>query len=88
MKRRIVSIILALALILTVCGVGCIGVSAEDNVATITVGNKTYTAKVGDFIEYSISFRLGVQRLQRERDRHPSRADRTHDCREFRCKTI
>ncbi|WP_316636513.1 hypothetical protein [uncultured Ruminococcus sp.] len=57
MKRRIVSIILALALILTVCGVGCIGVSAEDNVATITVGNKTYTAKVGDFIEYSISFR-------------------------------
>ena len=57
MKRRIVSIILALALILTVCGVGCVGVSAEDNVATITVGNKTYTAKVGDFIEYSISFR-------------------------------
>ena len=57
MKRRIVSIILALALILTVCGIGCVGVAAEDNVATITVGNKTYTARVGDFIEYSISFR-------------------------------
>ena len=57
MKRRIVSIVLTLALILSVCGIGCVGISAEDNVATITVGNKTFTARVGDFIEYSISFR-------------------------------
>ena len=57
MKRKIVSIILTLALILSVCGVGCIGASAADDTATITVGNKTITAKVGEYIEYSIAFR-------------------------------
>ena len=57
MKQRIVSVILTLALILSVCGLSCIGVSASDDAATIKVGGKTFTAKVGDFVEYSISFR-------------------------------
>ena len=55
MKRRIVSIILTLALILSVCSLGSIGASAADDVATITVGGKTITARVGDYIEYSIA---------------------------------
>ena len=63
MKKRIVSIILALTLILSVCSLGCIGASAEDDVATITVGGKTITAKVGDYIEYSISFRYTGKNL-------------------------
>lgn len=57
MKNRIISIVLTLALILSVCGFGCIGASAADDTATIRVGGKTVTAKVGDYVEYSISFR-------------------------------
>ncbi len=64
MKRRIVSIILTLALILSVCSLGCIGASAKDDVATITVGGKTITAKVGDYIEYSISLRYTGNNLE------------------------
>ena len=64
MKNRIVSIILALALILSVCSLGCIGASAADDVATITVGGKTITARVGDYIEYSIALRYTGSKLE------------------------
>lgn len=57
MKKRIISIVLSLALILSVCGVGCIAASAADDTASIKVGGKTYTAKVGDLIQYEVLFR-------------------------------
>ncbi|MBQ3331023.1 MAG: hypothetical protein IJG87_07580 [Ruminococcus sp.] len=55
MKKRIVSIILTLALILSVCCIGAVTTSAAEN-AVIRVGGKSYSAQVGDFIEYRIAF--------------------------------
>ncbi|MBQ3264801.1 MAG: hypothetical protein IJH07_03400 [Ruminococcus sp.] len=56
MKKRIVGVLLALALILSVCCLGVIGASADENTAVITVGDTTFNAKVGDIIEYNVAF--------------------------------
>ena len=57
MKKRIISILLILMTVLTVCAVGVTGASAADDTATITVGGKSYTVKVGEYVQYSVAFR-------------------------------
>lgn len=57
MKKRILSIVLVLAMILLLCGIGGITASADDNAAIIRVGGNSYAASVGDFIEYRVAFR-------------------------------
>lgn len=54
MKKRLISIALILVLILSVCSVCSISASAADDTAYIKVGGTTYSAKVGDFIEYRV----------------------------------
>ena len=56
MKKRIVSAILILALILSVCCIGTVGAFAAEDSAVVRVGGKSYGAKVGDILEYRISF--------------------------------
>ena len=56
MKKRIISAFLALVLILSVCAAGTVAASADGNTATIRVGGKSYTAQVGEFFEYRLSF--------------------------------
>ena len=63
MKKRIVSVILTLALILSVCCIGTVATSAANDTATIRSGGKSYTAKVGDFIEYTIAFTYSGKNL-------------------------
>ena len=55
MSKRMIGILLTLAMTLTLFGIGVVSASADD-VATITVGGKTYTASVGENVEYTISF--------------------------------
>ena len=56
MKKRIISAVLTLVMILSVCAAGVTVTSAADDTATINVGGKSYTAKVGDYIEYTCDF--------------------------------
>ena len=56
MKKRIVSMVLTLALILSLCCIGTVAASAANDDATIRSGGKSYSAKVGDFIEYTVAF--------------------------------
>ena len=55
MNRRILCIMLALIMALSICCVGVIGAAAADNTATIKVGGQSYTVKVGDLVEYNIA---------------------------------
>ena len=63
MRKRIISIILTLAIALSVICVGAVSVSAAANTATIKVGSKTYTASVGDYMRYTVSFRYSGGRV-------------------------
>ncbi|WP_407382610.1 hypothetical protein [Ruminococcus sp.] len=56
MKKRIISALMALVLILSVCAVGSVGASAEGNTAIIRVGGVDHAVAVGDFVEYRMSF--------------------------------
>ena len=56
MKKRIVSIVLTLALILSLCCIGTVVTSAANDDAILRVGGKSYSSKVGDFIEYRVAF--------------------------------
>ena len=56
MKKQIISMLLVLALTLSVFSLGAVSTTAADSTAAITVGGQTHTVKVGDFVEYSIAF--------------------------------
>ena len=56
MKKQIISMLLVLALMYSVCSFGAVSASATDSTATITVAGQTHTVKVGDFVEYSVAF--------------------------------
>ena len=62
MKKRLIGVILTLALLLAVCGLGAVSVSAADT-ATVKVGGKSYTVKVGDYVEYKVAFRFSGKNL-------------------------
>ena len=56
MKRRIICVLLTLAAMLSLLCVGTVTASAANDAAIIKVGGKSYSAKVGDFIEYRVAF--------------------------------
>ena len=63
MKKRIVSMLLTLALILSVCCIGTVAASAADDDVILCVADKRYSAKVGDYIEYRVAFRYSGKNL-------------------------
>lgn len=63
MKKRIVSVILVLILTVSMLAVGTVIASASDEGAIIRVGGKSYSAKVGDFIEYRVAFQYSGKNL-------------------------
>ncbi len=63
MSKRIISIILALTLALSVLGFGAVSVSAATDTATVTVGGEKHTVQVGEFFKYTLSMTYVGQKL-------------------------
>ena len=63
MSKRIISVFLALCLALSALCFGAVSASAADNTARITIGGETYTASVGDYFRYTVSFNYFKNRV-------------------------
>lgn len=63
MSKRIISIILALTMALSVLGIGAVSVSAATDTATVTVGGEKHTVQVGEYIKYTLSMTYVGQKL-------------------------
>ncbi len=63
MSKRIISIILALTLALSVLGFSAVSVSAATDTATVTVGGEKHTVQVGEFFKYTLSMTYVGQKL-------------------------
>lgn len=61
--KRMISLVLTLCMILTMVTVCAVSVAAADTRATVTVGGQTYTAKVGDYLQYTLSMTYTGKKL-------------------------
>lgn len=63
MRKRLISVILILTMVVSLLGVSAISAGATDNIATVRVGGKNYTFNVGDYFQYNIAFTYSGNKL-------------------------
>ena len=61
--KRMISLVLTLCMLLTAASVCAVSVAAEDTRATVTVGDRTYAASVGDYLQYNLSLSYTGKKL-------------------------